>query len=305
MLKLINILLIGLVAILALLICVIVVPPAFAWGGNTHEDQAYYAGKYMHLSEDESQILSTNSIVPDNPEGQVEKWDVLVYPGTNIVIPYISTLCHSIKHSYLVDVAPEDPYPVVNFLYEDLLYTWDCQHAAINASINANIAKNYLDKNSTNYNPVEGYKHLGYAMHYMSDCSMPMHTTIHGLDKFDNGYEPIGTFPWKTTHGAYEMYEGSNWYSYQVDPHTHNNSLYYRKYLENHNPEDYYEIDDPETAAQVMACISYLSSEYIIDKMENDPENWENDDGVQFSTGLCVEEGLKFDMGLISYVEQG
>jgi hypothetical protein len=122
-------------------------------------------------------------------------------------------------------------------------------------------------------NPSQGYTYLAYAMHFMSDMSVPFHTAPLFLLK----------------HSSYETYVDNNWDSGSiryVDAITANNYYYY--------------ISDPSVSASNLASYSNQYQAYIVSAM--DSASWGTNPTLIQDTRDCLLQGERYDMGLVDYV---
>ncbi len=123
----------------------------------------------------------------------------------------------------------------------------------------------------TGSDPELGYTYLAYAMHFMSDMSVPFHTS------------PV----YLSQHATYENYVDNNWNSGEefVDVINGNNYYYY--------------ISDPSASATNMASYSNGYQSYIVSAMAN--SGWESDPNLIQYTKDCLLAGQRYNMGLIDY----
>ena len=141
----------------------------------------------------------------------------------------------------------------------------------------ANEAKNQLNNNIYSES---GWRCLSWSMHYMSDMSMPWHTQI--------CFDPIQL----ATHTLYEDYVNVNF----LDP-----NYGFKNALNSVGNYDYYTIVNPASSARSLA--SYSSSKYmgLQNKMSLYPTDWGEDSWVKSTTRSLLQEGMKYNMGLIEY----
>jgi hypothetical protein len=123
-------------------------------------------------------------------------------------------------------------------------------------------------------NPSLGYTYLAYAMHFMSDMSVPFHSTPTDL----------------LAHSAYESNVNDHWTS----GHTYVNAVTGTNY--------YYYITDPSTSAQNLASYSNQYQSYLASKIFQ--AGWQNDPTLVQYTNDCLMQGTRYNMGLIDYANR-
>jgi len=120
--------------------------------------------------------------------------------------------------------------------------------------------------------PSLGYTYLAYAMHFMSDMSVPFHSTPTDL----------------LAHSAYENNVDDHWTS----GNTYVNAVTGTSY--------YYYITDPSTSASNLASYSNQYQSYLASKIFQ--AGWQNDPTLVQDTRDCLMQGTRYDMGLVNYV---
>ncbi len=307
-----------------LMACMAATPAANAWDAELHHtNMAEYTCKHMGI---------TGQYLEETKQGSVDadKYDVL--PSYNNIEPILmaihysmvkdpsifepingtmnksyavaNTAYHSLMHSYLVDVdmldTPTQPVSTI------------CELSDMNAPHFAVLKAEEARTSYRNGQYDKAYEQLGYAMHYVQDLAHPGHVTLMGLAPCDTIYEDGGSIPpYKTFHGAMEAYPFYNWESitHGTDPrrvlfgYSNTESFYFNRALE--QKSDPYQIEDEndvEDDAKALACLSYLSSLYIQDEINRDPEYWMFDPGVRESIEWLMVEQDKTNMGLVDYV---
>ncbi len=177
-------------SLLAMLSCIIIVPTVYAWDTNVHKAQALSAAEYMGVDTNYWDIIGKGSVAPDI---EFDYLDTTIYPNE------LSQLYHSIRHSYLPEVAIM-PNPVSS------PYELTYQNAAAGTAWNANIAKHDMAYG----NKDEAYKYLGYSMHYMTDSACPAHSSVLSLlPCYNNPYKEVSKTDY--LHDTYEYYVFFNW----------------------------------------------------------------------------------------------
>ncbi len=160
-------------------------------------------------------------------------------------------------------------YPGDHYWYVDSIPQWGDGPAKTNQY--ANEARDYIKNQG---NPSEGYKRLGWSMHYMSDLANPWHTVV----LYGQPY-----------HSTYEGYVSDNWNSGQNYNQTIQNNWYY------------YYITNPEASAKSLAEYSNPYIEYLVGEIVNDP-NWQSNPTVIADTRDVLTQAIRYDMGLVNYV---
>jgi hypothetical protein len=155
--------------------------------------------------------------------------------------------------------------------------TWSSSidHFAISGAPNnvkywANIARKAIRGG----NPTDGYRNLAYAMHFMSDMSVPFH------------YAPV----YLNQHVTYESYVDTNWASGRNYGNAINSNNYY------------YYISDPSASASNLASYSNQYQSYIVSAMAN--SGWRTNSTLVSDTRDCLIQGERYDMGLIDYARR-
>jgi len=321
----------GIFALAILLVCLALAPVVNAWDGQyQHTNMSGYTGKHMGITGNDLANLEQGS-------WDADKYDVLapteldpavlyllygvcpsgiVNGGISITDSVKSAAYHSLMHSYLVDVDELDPVvytsPVTGVKVPlDQVYMASDFNAPHFYAVKAKEAQTSYRNGQYD----QAYEQLGYAMHYVQDLTQPGHVTIWGMTPCDTIYEdtPTSLPYYKTFHGAMEAYTFYNWESIypKNDPrrvlfnYTDVKSFYFNRVLEQKS-DPYYigDENDAEENAKAVACLSYLSSLYIRDEINRDPNNWMFDPGVQDSIKWLMVEQDKTNMGLVDYVQR-
>ncbi|WOF16468.1 hypothetical protein F1737_07020 [Methanoplanus sp. FWC-SCC4] len=129
--------------------------------------------------------------------------------------------------------------------------------------------------NINNNNEVQGYQDLAYALHFMTDMSMPFH----------NNYVDL------INHQEYESYVGSNWAN--------------GKNFQSAMVDYYYTINDVSDTASYLNSITSGYKIYISDLINyNRPnDDWKDDPTVIANTMLSIAAGSRYNNGLVKYVQ--
>jgi len=123
-----------------------------------------------------------------------------------------------------------------------------------------------------------GFSFLAYAMHFMTDMTVPYHYVYEGL----------------LYHEPYEYYVADNWGTAKDFGGSGFRS-------DATSPTYYYVITDVSDATMDLAEYSHQYLSYINNQMAHNPD-WEEDASVIAYTRNCIREGTKYNWGLADYV---
>ncbi len=123
-----------------------------------------------------------------------------------------------------------------------------------------------------------GYSFLAYAMHFMTDMSVPFHYVYEAL----------------LYHPDYELFVADNWN--EGRDFTGNG---FRS--DATSPTYYYVITDVSDATMDLAEYSHQYLNYINNQMAHNPD-WKQDPDVIVYTRNCIRESTKYNWGLADYV---
>jgi len=145
--------------------------------------------------------------------------------------------------------------------------------ATANAESYANIARGYYLSGDT----VKGAVNMSYALHFMTDMSMPFHWGPSALP----------------AHEQYEIYLSNHWTS-------GDNDEYYQNVVSGNNY--YYTVTDVSDSADNLIAITNWYQSYLENQINNNP-NWQADSTVRSDTRDSLLYGARYNMGLIDYVK--
>jgi hypothetical protein len=123
-----------------------------------------------------------------------------------------------------------------------------------------------------------GFSFLAYAMHFMTDMTVPYHYVYEGL----------------LYHEPYESYVANNWAAAADFAGSGFKS-------DATSPTYYYVITDVSDATMDLAEYSHQYLSYINNQMAHNP-SWKQDSNVIAYTRNCIREGTKYNWGLADYV---
>lgn len=246
---------------------------------------AINASQKAVLIKELQEIWGGTSMMSDTKKNEILKQanDILLTSKTITMKPQwvgcTNTGCHS-AHNDMARVAGEKMG--IASAYSTILYnnagvpdSWgSADHYATTgapsqAAYYANLARPLIRSGS---NPSLGYTYLAYAMHYMSDMSVPFH------------YSPL----FLVKHGAYETYVDNNWNTGSI------------RYVDSINGNNYYYyITDPSTSATNLITYASGYEAYIVSAM--DTSTWGTDATLISDTRDCLVQGERYDMGLVNY----
>jgi len=146
--------------------------------------------------------------------------------------------------------------------------------APVKAAANANDAANLYDSGDTLW-----ATKIGYAMHYMTDMSMPWHTN-------SAYYSDRGP---SSTH---DILEGDVGYTQRT---------YYYSQMNMAGSSNW--VSNPATSAYDLASLSSQVANYIAQTRQSNPY-WLTDSTLKQTVGSQIREATKTNMGLIEYAKR-
>jgi hypothetical protein len=161
----------------------------------------------------------------------------------------------------------------------DLLFppfsSWD-HYATTGAPLKAELYANWAIDNIKGGDETQGYKDLAYALHFMSDMSMPFHDC----------------YAYLSEHAEYEGYVHGNW----------NTGHQYRSTMSSF--QYYYQINDVSDSATYLSSLAAGYKSYITGQVNNNPD-WRDDSILISDTRNCMEWASGYNRGLVKYVQDG
>lgn len=153
------------------------------------------------------------------------------------------------------------------------LSSWN-HYASILAPSSAELYTDWAIDNINNGNEAQGYKDLAYALHFMTDMSMPYHDVPTDL----------------INHAEYENYVGSNWDT--------------GKNFQSSLVDAYYTINDVSDTASYLNSITSGYRSYISNEINNyrPDDGWMDESVVISSTRQSITWGSRYNNGLVQYV---
>lgn len=152
------------------------------------------------------------------------------------------------------------------------LSSWD-HYATTGAPLKAELYANWAIDNINGGDEAQGYKDLAYALHFMSDMSMPFHDA----------------YAYISQHTEYEGYVSGNW----------NTGYQYRSTMSSF--QYYYQINDVSDSAAYLSSLAAGYKLYITGQVNNNPD-WRDDSTLISDTRNCMEWASGYNRGLVKYV---